>query len=442
MNSPRIFLIVAVATLTLLPNLPAEEWKVTGVDGGNVTVARTSGDNPRAGDIVAISFVIPGLGEKAKKAEGKIAAIVGNSFEVKIDAVTQTGKITPGDVVEVIRAAPPGPASPANAGRDTWAHRMADILTRAENGSGPDAWLVSEAFRLGVGLPRDLSQSGQWLERALRCETIPGVALHSNASRLWGPRKTRDQSYSHFKTAFDVLQKEAESGAPEAMHLLSDYYDDFGIERVVPENRERERYWRQKGLAMWKERAANSDAKTASGEINPVLSVRADAAYRLSYYRFRRLKDYQSALPYLEIAAEAGDPRALTILGEAYAWALEKNPAKAAPFYRQAAMLGDTEAAGELSNVLIAIDPVKNREEALCWGVLAWKFGGQLARLQGVPTAGIDLLKSSVTRAEFAAATQRAKPLLDSIFPPKTLPLFLAMAERDEVKQFLAELDP
>ena len=78
-----------------------------------VTVGRVSGDHPRLGDEVAISFEIPGLGEKAVRAKGTITKVESDTFIVKIDPKTRTGTVTFGDTVEATgKTSSPLPPSP------------------------------------------------------------------------------------------------------------------------------------------------------------------------------------------------------------------------------------------------------------------------------------------------------------------------------------------
>ncbi len=99
----RSVLLVFAFLLTATFALAAESWKVSDAGSGeSAIVSRIAGDNPQVGETVSISFEIPGLGEKAVRAKGTIAQVGRDSFTVRIDPASRSGKIAVGDVVERI----------------------------------------------------------------------------------------------------------------------------------------------------------------------------------------------------------------------------------------------------------------------------------------------------------------------------------------------------
>ena len=59
------------------------------------------------GDVVEFYFVIPGLNEKARRAEGTVESVSESTFTVTVNDATRTGKIAVGDKVAILRAADP-----------------------------------------------------------------------------------------------------------------------------------------------------------------------------------------------------------------------------------------------------------------------------------------------------------------------------------------------
>jgi len=73
---------------------------------GKIVAFQEEGTLPVVGDRVAISFTIPGLDERAARAEGEVVEIRERAFRIEIDPATRTGDVVVGDLVEVMPAAP------------------------------------------------------------------------------------------------------------------------------------------------------------------------------------------------------------------------------------------------------------------------------------------------------------------------------------------------
>ena len=114
-----------------------------------------------------------------------------------------------------LAAAAPAPAQSVRAGIEAWqkgdaAAAVAIWRPLAEGGDADAAFNLGQAYRLGKGVPLDLAQAQNWLERAARRGHVDaaatlGLLLFQNGNRVSGMR---------------WLKAAAEAGEPRAMLMV------------------------------------------------------------------------------------------------------------------------------------------------------------------------------------------------------------------------------
>jgi len=124
-----------------LPSASAEPASVAAIaPDGQIVAFQEQGPLPKVGDRVAISFLIPGLDERAARAEGEVVETKERAFRIEIDAATRTGDVVVGDLVEVIdspTSEDPRPTSMASTQEVTTATSDLGVIGRAPRPGQP-----------------------------------------------------------------------------------------------------------------------------------------------------------------------------------------------------------------------------------------------------------------------------------------------------------------
>jgi uncharacterized protein len=177
-------------------------------------------------------------------------------------------------------AAAPVSAQSVRAGIDAWQKGDAAAATGiwrplAEKGDADAAFNLGQAYRLGKGVPLDLAQAQNWLERAARKGHVDaaatlGLLLFQNGNRVSGMRWLKaaaeageprallmvgtamyngDGVPQDPVTAYAYVSRAAAQGLAPAKATLAD------MDQIMPLEQ------RQKGLALAKERAVGKNKK-------------------------------------------------------------------------------------------------------------------------------------------------------------------------------------
>jgi TPR repeat protein len=196
-----------------------------------------------------------------------------------------------------------------------------ELRKSAAQGNAAAEFLLGHAYQLGLGVPKDMTETARWYARAAE---VPGIGSGNTNSQA-GPRD--------FPQAFDAYRKAAEQGDAGAQLYLGLAYD---LGRDVSRNSMKAAGWYRKAAAQGSSSAAtNLGVLYYNGDGTPKDSAEAavwfsSAAARGSasaQYSLGRLyyqgdgvsQDYAKAAVWLEKAAVQGGAPAQVLLSVMYA---------------------------------------------------------------------------------------------------------------------------
>jgi uncharacterized protein len=196
-----------------------------------------------------------------------------------------------------------------------------ELRQSAAQGNAVAEFLLGHAYQLGLGVPKDMTETELWYARAAEAPNTGLENAHSQA----GPKD--------FSQAFDAYRRAAEQGDAGAQLYLGLAYD---LGRDVPRNSMEATRWYRKAAAQGSSSAAtNLGVLYYNGDGTPKDSAEAvvwfssaaardnaSAQYslgRLYYQRDGVSQDYTKAAAWLEKAAVQGNAPAQVLLSAMYA---------------------------------------------------------------------------------------------------------------------------
>jgi len=396
-NLARAGCFAAAACIILAPAGGADEsvWRVKGLSPeGLVEVARRQGDQPAWGAGVEVFFEVPGLGQRARKAAGRITSIAPDRFLVWVDRAAASGEVAQGDGVAVI--APAREQGRADAAAvlacppRKWLG-MARYQAMADAGDPEGVYRIAEAFGAGIGCKADPARYAMWLERAAMCgHLIAKVKVAALATR----DGHAEAAMATMREALDALEGRTEAGDPWAQIWRGFcLLEGWGVQR------------NEASAAVWFGRSAAAFRPLAeAGD--------AFAAWELAKQHDRGLgvaADPVASVRWLRIAAEGGYPNAQDRLGERLlnGEGVARDPKEAEIWLRKAALQDMGSAHNALAALIAAASTnPPNIAEAAAWALLAAEKNFR---------DSLDALSKKMSAADTAAAERHAEQLRATI---------------------------
>lgn len=375
----------------------AEEsvWRVKGLSPeGLVEVARRQGDQPTWGDGVEVFFEVPGLGQRARKAAGRITSIAPDRFLVWVNRATSSGEVAQGDGVAVVARAAEQAREDAVAVLSLAPRKwlgMARYRTMADAGDPDGVYRIAEAFGAGIACTADPARYAMWLERAAMFGHLIGkVKVAALAAR----DGNGDAAVATMREALPALEGRASAGDPWAQVWLGRCLaEGWGVAR----NAESATQWFQRSASAFRPLAEAGDVFAAwelAGLYDRGQGVAADPG---------------ASARWLRVAAEGGFPNAQDWLGDRLlkGEGVARDPREARNWLQKAALQDMGGAQDALASLLASASAgTADLTEARAWAHLAAEknFRGSL-----------DALSAKMSAQDTAAAERRAEELRAAI---------------------------